>query len=151
MTEIVTARRVSAVPGELVRQKAIVHELAQRVVRDHTTMIGNKRYVHVSGATMLANAFGYYIREVGGSRIDIGGVGGWEATCEVVTIDGQVIGRGSSICMDDEKEWGKRPMFARRAMASTRSAGRALRLLFGHMFTMLGDDVASVTREEMPD
>lgn len=151
MTELVAVRRVPAVPDELIRQKEITHALASRIVRDHSSMIGQKRYVHVAGATMLAGAFGYHVREVGAQRIDIGGVGGWEATCEVVTTDGRVLGRGSSICMDDEKEWGKRPMFARRAMASTRSAGRALRLLFGHMFTMLGDDVASVTREEMPD
>ena len=80
--------------------------------------------------------------------LDIGTTG---CKAMVFAADGRVLGRGSSICMDDEKEWGNRPMFARRAMASTRSAGRALRLLFGHMFTMLGDDVASVTKEEMPD
>jgi hypothetical protein len=62
-----------------------------------------------------------------------------------------VVGGGSAICCDDEKMWAQRPQYARRAMASTRAAGRALRLFFGHAFTMLGDNVATVTREEMPD
>jgi hypothetical protein len=52
---------------------------------------------------------------------------------------------------DDEKPWGSRPQFARRAMASTRAAGRALRLSLGHLFCYLGDRVASVTAEEMPE
>jgi hypothetical protein len=36
-------------------------------------------------------------------------------------------------------------------MASTRAAGRALRLCLGHMFAMLGDRVQTVTLEEMPE
>jgi hypothetical protein len=36
-------------------------------------------------------------------------------------------------------------------MASTRAAGRALRLSLGHLFCYLGDRVASVTAEEMPE
>ena len=52
---------------------------------------------------------------------------------------------------DDEKPWGTRPQFARRAMASTRAAGRALRLSMGHLFAYLGDKVQTVTLEEMPE
>ena len=77
---------------------------------------------------------------------------GWEATCEILDIEtNTIIGRGSGIVTDDEKPWGSRPQFARRAMASTRAAGRALRLSLGHLFAYLGDKVATVTLEEMPE
>lgn len=126
--------------------------LGPRILREHSVRMGGKDYVTVAGVTLVAATFGYHVREVGARRIDVDGVGAWEATSEIVRAsDGVVLGRGSAICMDDEKNWAGRPHFARRAMASTRSAGRALRLFFGHALTMLGDNVATVTREEMPD
>lgn len=126
--------------------------LGPRILREHAVPMRGKQYVTVAGVTLIAATFGYHVREVRARRIDVDGVGAWEATSEIVRAsDGMVVGRGSAICMDDEKGWSDRPHFARRAMASTRSAGRALRLFFGHALTMLGDDVATVTREEMPD
>ena len=80
------------------------------------------------------------------------GLTGWEVTCEIIDVQtGITIGRGTGIVTDDEKLWSTRPQFARRSMASTRAAGRALRLALGHLFVLLGDKVATVTREEMPD
>jgi hypothetical protein len=96
---------------------------------------------------------GYTVREVEVKRVDYGGgISGWEATAEILDLDtGIIIGRGSGIVTDDEKPWGSRPQFARRAMASTRAAGRALRLSLGHLFCYLGDKVATTTAEEMPE
>ena len=126
--------------------------IGPRIIREHSSRIGDRQYVHVAGATLIAAMFGHHVREVGARRIDIDGVGAWEATVEIVrAADGMIVGGGSAICCDDEKMWASRPQYARRAMASTRAAGRALRLFFGHAFTMLGDNVATVTLEEMPE
>lgn len=153
--EITVVRRTpqeerDATLAPLARQRDVLATLGPRIIRDHSTRMGDRVYIHVAGATLVAAVFGYTVREVEVRRIDIDGVGAWEATCEVVR-DGVAVGRGSAICADDEKLWSGRPQFARRAMASTRAAGRALRLTFGHMLPMLGDRVATVTREEMPD
>jgi hypothetical protein len=150
----ITVRRVTPEAAAMLEpwavQRDVCEQIGPRIIAQHSSLIGDKRYVHVSGATLLAGMFGYHVREVGVERIEVDGVGAWQATCEIVR-DGVVVGRGSAICMDDEKLWSQRPQFARRAMASTRAAGRALRLLFGHMLPMLGRNIATVTREEMPD
>jgi hypothetical protein len=129
-----------------------VRTLGPLVLKSHTVELQGKRYVMVSGATMVANALGYTVREVSVERKQFEpGLSGWEAVCEVVDIEtGVAIGRGSGIVADDERPWGNRPQFARRAMASTRAAGRALRLSMGHLFGYLGDRVQSTTLEEMP-
>ena len=134
-------------------QVAIVKALAPQITSRYCIPLQGKQYVQVSGATLLANAMGYTVQEVEVKRVDFGGgVTGWEATCAVLDLEtGMVIGRGSGIVTDDEKPWGTRPQFARRAMASTRAAGRALRLCLGHLFCYLGDKVASTTAEEMPE
>jgi len=134
-------------------QVRIVQALSKPVTERYCITLQGKQYVQVAGATLIANAMGYSVREVEVKRVDFGGgLHGWEATAEILDIEtGTIIGRGSGIVTDDEKPWGSRPQFARRAMASTRAAGRALRLCLGHLFCYLGDKVASVTAEEMPE
>lgn len=155
-----TSEIVKAKPPEQIaaleplrQQVGIVKALAPQVLSRYTMQLQGKTYVQVAGATLIANAMNYTVREVEVKRVDFGGgVTGWEATAEILDLEtGTIIGRGSGIVTDDEKPWGTRPQFARRAMASTRAAGRALRLSMGHLFAYLGDKVATVTLEEMPE
>jgi hypothetical protein len=132
------ALRVAASMGSIITQR-------------YSVELQGKRYVTVAGATLLANGLGYTVREVSVTYMTLGDATGWEAVAEVIDSDGRVIGRGSGICLTSESTWARRPEFARRAMASTRAAGRALRLCLGHLFGMLGDRVQTVTLEEMPE
>lgn len=146
------SEHVTAQVSVLETQRDTLALIGPRILRDHAVKIGPKVYITVAGATLMATVFGFHVREISSKRIEVDGVGGWETFTEIIrSTDEMIVGRGSAICMDDEKMWSGRPQFARRAMSSTRAAGRALRLFFGHAFSMLGDQVASVTREEMPD
>ena len=129
----------------------VARRMGSIIAERYSVDLQGKRYVTVAGATLLANALGLHVREVEVKYMQLGDATGWEATAEVVDADGRVIGRGSGICLTSESAWARRPEFARRAMASTRAAGRALRLCCGHMFSMLGDRVQTVTMEEMPE
>ena len=153
-TEITKAKPAANPALEPLRhQVGIVQALAPQVLSRYSIQLQGRTYVQVAGATLIANAMGYTVREVEVKRVDFGGgVTGWEATAEILDLEtGTIIGRGSGIVTDDEKPWGTRPQFARRAMASTRAAGRALRLSMGHLFAYLGDKVQTVTLEEMPE
>jgi hypothetical protein len=134
-------------------QVKIAQSLAPTVLSRYTVNLQGKAYVQVAGATLIANALNYSVREVEVKRVEISpGLSCWEATAEIIDMEtGNVVGRGSGIVTDDERLWSSRPHFARRAMASTRAAGRALRLSFGHLFAYLGDRVQTVTAEEMPE
>jgi hypothetical protein len=131
----------------------VVQAMREEIMKRYTCQLQGKAYLTVAGATLIANGLGYSVREVEVHRVEIPGCGfAWEATAEILDIEtNMVIGRGSGIVTDDEKPWGSRPQFARRAMASTRAAGRALRLTFGHLYMQLGDRVAATTAEEMPN
>ena len=153
-TEITKAKPAANPALEPLRhQVGIVQALAPQVLSRYSIQLQGRTYVQVAGATLIANAMGYTVREVEVKRVDFGGgVTGWEATAEILDLEtGTIIGRGSGIVTDDEKPWGTRPQFARRAMASTRAAGRALRLSMGHLFAYLGDKVQTVTLEEMAE
>jgi hypothetical protein len=150
MTEIVKHDNADALArsGNALRVAA---SMGSTIIQRYSVELQGKRYVTVAGATLLANGLGYTVREVSVTYMTLGDATGWEAVAEVIDSDGRVIGRGSGICLDSESTWARRPEFARRAMASTRAAGRALRLCLGHLFGMLGDRVQTVTLEEMPE
>ena len=153
-TEITKANPAANPALEPLRhQVGIVQALAPQVLSRYSIQLQGKTYVQVAGATLIANAMGYTVREVEVKRVDFGGgVTGWEATAEILDLEtGTIIGRGAGIVTDVGKAWGARPQFARRAMAPTRAAGRALRLSMGHLFAYLGDKVQTVTLEEMPE
>ena len=150
-TDIVQTQHAAERSGIQLRAAATV----ARFVNDNlVTSLQGKRYVTVAGATMIASACGYSVREVS-SRYQPAEPplpGFWEVEAEVIDLEtGQVVGRGKGMVADDEPTWAKRPIFAKRAMASTRAAGRALRLCIGHLFVALGPGVQTVTLEEMPN
>ena len=152
MSDIVKADKPTSL--EPMRQQvSVVKALGPTVLQRYSVQLQGRTYIQVAGATLIANGMGYTVRELEVKRADYGGgITGWEATAEVIdTETGQVIGRGSGIVTDDERPWASRPQFARRAMASTRAAGRALRLCMGHLYCYLGDKVAPTTAEEMPE
>jgi hypothetical protein len=130
----------------------LVHAMREEIVKRYTVQLQGKRYLTVAGQTLIANGLGYCVREVSVLRVEIPGCGfAWEATCEVLDVEtNTVVGRGSGIVSDDEKPWGSRPQFARRAMACTRAAGRALRLTLGHLYMQIGDGIQPTAVEEMP-
>jgi hypothetical protein len=133
--------------------EALPRMVAQYVVDHLTQNLQGKRYVTVAGGTAIASALGYSVREVGmvyhPPTEFLPGM--WEATAEVLDPAGLAIGRGTGVVADDERPWNTRPLFARRAMASTRAAGRALRLCLGHLFVGLGAGFTATTLEEMPE
>jgi ribosomal protein L19E len=74
--------------------------------------------------------------------------GEFVAVVEAVrTGDGFILGRGIASCGPDERDWTKRSRQARRSMAQTRAAGKAMRLLFSWIMEMAG--YAATPFEEM--
>jgi hypothetical protein len=76
--------------------------------------------------------------------------GDFEATVELIRVsDGMVVGRASGIVGYDEPTWQKRPRYARRSMAVTRTTGKAFRLGFSWIIKLAGFEPTPA--EEMPE
>lgn len=109
--------------------------------------IGNKEHVYVEGWTTCGAMLGVAIRPVScdeNSTVE----GEFVAVVEAIrTNDGFVLGRGIASCGPDERDWKGRSRQARRSMAQTRAAGKAMRLLFSWVMEMAG--FATTPFEEM--
>ena len=138
-------------PADLIRsriegEKALASALAGLVQSKCVVQIQGRPYVTVTGLTAVARGLGLTVLETSCAKND--GEGGYLATAEVHDEGGRVVGRGSGFVAYDESPWRNRPEFARRAMASTRAAGRALRLVLAPVIVGMGYEATSA--EEMP-
>lgn len=132
------------------RPPEVVLEEARRAARALTTVIeGKKKKVVFNGETYLENEdwltvarfYGVTSRISGTRYIEYGDVRGFEATAEAFLpgIDGgQVISMADAMCLNDEPNWSKKPLFQLRSMAQTRASSRVLRQVFGWVVVLAG-------------
>lgn len=66
-------------------------------------------------------------------------VNGFEASAEAIMVSsGQVISAADAMCLNDEANWAKKPMFQLRSMAQTRACAKALRNVLSWVVVLAG-------------
>jgi len=99
------------------------------------TKNGPKDYVRYEGWVTIATVMGIMprITELNSTS------DGYMAKAEAVVIKtGQVVGSAYGICSRKENTWAMRPDFSLAAMAQTRAAARALKMILGGVITHIG-------------
>jgi hypothetical protein len=132
--------------GVLMRRASDVAGVCRDIVMKTAQTIQQRKYVRVEGWQSIAVAYGCVA-----SARDVEVVpGGVRAIGEVRRMsDGQVIATAEGFVGDDEKTWAARPMYARRAMAQTRSISRACRSAFAFVVTLIDEKLSTTPAEEM--
>ena len=130
------------------RQSTDVAHVCREIVNQTAKNIGGRRYVQVEGWQSIATAYGCVASSRDVERIE----GGYRAIGEVKRMDnGQVISQAEGFVGDDEATWGKRPVYARRAMAQTRGISRACRSAFAHVVVLIDNSLSTTPAEEVPE
>lgn len=127
------------------REKDIAGACKEIVLRTVQNIQG-KKYVRVEGWQSIAVVHGC-VASVRDVEVVPGGV---RATGELRSMrTGQLISTAFGFVGDDEKTWSARPMFARMAMAQTRSISRVCRSAFAHIVTLMNEGLETTPAEEM--
>jgi hypothetical protein len=108
------------------------------------TRIGDREHLGIEALSLAATMYNISAHVVWSRPLDDGK--GWEARAEARTGDGRIVGAGESMCTRDEPHWRRRPDFALRGMAQTRSLSRALRGPVGSVVALAS--YAAVPAEE---
>lgn len=149
-TEIIKAEHQ---PAALFRQSTDAASLCKEIVTKTARKIQGRSYVQVEGWQAIAIAHGCVAQSGEVVRIpaDESGQGaGYAAMGRVVRMaDGLVISQAEGFVGDDEEMWARRPVYARRAMAQTRSISRACRSAFAHVVVMMQAGLETTPAEEM--
>lgn len=133
--------------AELMRQATDVAGVSREIVLKTACNIKGKKYVKVEGWQAIAGANGCVLSARSVERTDTG----FRAIGEVRRIDnGAVIGTAEGFVGNDEKTWGARDEYAKRAMAQTRAMSRAGRSAFAFIVVMIDENLSTTPAEEIP-
>ena len=129
-----------------IKRSTDVAGACKEIVTRTSIKIQNRKYVPVEGWMAIATAHGCNLSATDVKQID----GGISARGIVRRIsDGVILGEAEGFVGDDEKTWANRPLFARRAMAQTRSMSRAARSVFAHVVVLMDAGLETTPAEEM--
>jgi hypothetical protein len=135
--------------------------ISRAIVLKTAMEIQGRKYVKVEGWQAIALAHGCTASSCNVERVD----GGFRATGQVRRMDtGAVIAEAEGFVGEDEAVWfggevvkygkkkvhEKRPDYAIRAMAQTRSISRACRSAFAHVVVMMDAGLQTTPAEEVP-
>ena len=129
-----------------IKRSTDVAGACKEIVTRTSIKIQNRKYVPVEGWMAIATAHGCNLSACDVKQVD----GGISARGIVRRIsDGLILGEAEGFVGDDEKTWSNRPLFARRAMAQTRSMSRAARSVFAHVVVLMDAGLETTPAEEM--
>ena len=133
-------------PMANIKRSTDVAGACKEIVTRTSIKIQNRKYVPVEGWMAIATAHGCNLSACDVNQVD----GGISARGIVRRIsDGVILGEAEGFVGDDEKTWSNRPLFARRAMAQTRSMSRAARSVFAHVVVLMDAGLETTPAEEM--
>ncbi len=140
------------------RPPEIVLEEARRAATALHDVISSKpKPVKYNGETYLeledwltvARFYGLTVRTRSTQYVEYGGARGWEAVADVWSIaTEQVMSSAEAMCLNDEANWSRKPMFQLRSMAQTRACAKALRNVLSWVVVLAG--YRGTPAEEMP-
>lgn len=137
--------------GELYRTSTDAAGMCKDIVVKTAMNIQGRKYVKVEGWQSIAIAHGCFASAGEVERITDEGGAGYRAIGKVIRAsDGQVLTTAEGFVGDDEKMWGKRDVYAKRAMAQTRAISRACRSAFAHVVVMMDAGLETTPAEEVP-
>lgn len=109
------------------------------VNRKNAVKFNGKHYLSFEDWQTCGRFYGVTAKVVSTEVVEIDGTKGFIARAEAInTQTGAVISAAESMCMNDEKNWEKKPLFQLRSMAQTRACAKSLRNVLAWVVVLAG-------------
>lgn len=116
--------------------------------RKEAVRFNGKQYLTFEDYQTLGRFYGITAKIISTEYVQIADSKGFLARAEAIsTQTGAVVSAAEAICLNDEPNWSKKPLFQLRSMAQTRAAGKSLRNVLAWVAVLAGYDPSLV--EEM--
>jgi hypothetical protein len=107
--------------------------------RKNAVKFNGKHYLSFEDWQTCGRFYGVTAKIVSTEPCEMDGVKGFIAKAEAInTQNGQVISAAESMCMNDEPNWAKKPLFQLRSMAQTRACAKSLRNCLAWVVVLAG-------------
>lgn len=133
---------------EVARSPEIVLEEARKAAKALGDVLKNKKkpvvfnneqYLEFEDWQTVGRFYGITAKIISTAPVDFGEVRGFEAHAVALnTRTGLEISAADAMCLNDEPNWSKKPLFQLRSMAQTRAAAKALRNVLAWVVVLAG-------------
>lgn len=107
--------------------------------RKNAVKFNGKHYLSFEDWQTCGRFYGVTAKIVSTEVCEMDGVKGFIARAEAInTQTGQVVSAAESMCMNDEPNWQKKPLFQLRSMAQTRACAKSLRNCLAWVVVLAG-------------
>jgi len=140
------------------RPPEVVLEEARKAARALSDVIANKKkpvifngeqYLEFEDWMTVGRFYGVSAKITRTTYVEFGEVKGFEAFAEVIDGNGRVVSSAEAMCLNDENNWSKKPLFQLRSMAQTRACSKAFRNALAWVVVLAG--YKPTPAEEMQD
>ena len=101
-------------------------------------LFNGEQYIEFEDWQVLGRFYGVTARVSQTEQVSIDGVKGFGAKAEAIDAQGRVISAAEAMCLNDEPNWSRKPLFQLRSMAQTRACAKALRNVLAWVVVMAG-------------
>ena len=138
-SDLVLHREPGTVLAEAQQAAAALKDVIQRKARP--VRFNGEQYLEFEDWQTVGRFYGITVRVLPEfvQYVQYGNAAGFEATAEAYHAEsGRVLSVASSMCLDDEPNWRKKPLFQLRSMAQTRACAKALRNVLSWIVVLAG-------------
>ena len=128
-------------PKQVLAEAQEAARALQSVISQSKTIVkfNGKVYLAFEHWQTCGRFYGVTARIVSTEYIEIGEAKGFLAKSEAInTQTGAVVSSAESMCMNDEQNWNKKPLFQLRSMAQTRACAKSLRNCLAWVVVLAG-------------
>jgi hypothetical protein len=128
-------------PKQVLAEAQEAAKALQTVVsgRKNAVKFNGKQYLQFEDWQTCGRFYGVTAKIVSTEACEMDGVKGFIARAEAInTQTGAVVSAAESMCMNDEPNWAKKPLFQLRSMAQTRAAAKSLRNCLAWVVVLAG-------------
>lgn len=136
------AQMIVSRPPDVVLQEATEAAKALKHVIDNKAkkvIFNGNVYLEFEDWQTVAKFYGATVKVSDTKFVEYGEVKGFEARAVVINVStGMEISGAEAMCLNDEPNWKKKPLFQLKSMAQTRASAKALRNVFAWVVVLAG-------------
>src|SRR3990167_1710724 len=137
--DLTLARDPNAVLAEAQKAAAALKDVISKKAKP--VNFNGEQYLEFEDWQTVGKFYGVTVKVVDGSTrlVQVGEVVGYEARAVVIRLtDGMEVSAAEAMCLNDEPNWSKKPLFQLRSMAQPRACAQALRHVLAWVVVLAG-------------
>jgi hypothetical protein len=123
----------------LAEAKKAAQSLQNVVSKKHKPVIFNgEQYLEFEDWQTVGRFYGVTAKVILTEFVDFGAASGFLARAVAIRSDGMEISAAEAMCLNDEPNWSRKPLFQLRSMSQTRACAKALRNVLAWVVVLAG-------------